>query len=41
MDTRARLNWIEPALLKNVSAPMVRTAVPATAPTTAPLTGHQ
>jgi hypothetical protein len=34
MDTRARLNWIEPALLKNAPTPTVGTTVPATAPTT-------
>jgi hypothetical protein len=41
MDTRARLNWIEPALLKNAPAPLVLTTGPATMPTTAPSTGHQ
>ena len=32
MDTRARLNWIEPALLKNAPTPMVQTTAPTTAP---------
>ena len=34
MDTRARLNWIESALLKNAPTPMVQTTVPTTGPTT-------
>jgi hypothetical protein len=36
MDTRARLNWIEPALLKNPPTPMVGGAVPTTLPATVP-----
>jgi hypothetical protein len=39
LDTRARLNWIEPALLKNPPTPMVVSPTPATAPSTAPSTG--
>jgi hypothetical protein len=35
MDTRARLNWIEPALVKNAPTPMVQTTPPTTIPTTA------
>ncbi len=36
MDTRARLNWIEPALLKNPTTPTVGAVAPASAPTTTP-----
>lgn len=37
MDTRARLNWIEPALLKNPPTPVVGSASPSTAPATQPI----
>jgi hypothetical protein len=33
MDTRARLDWIEPALLKNAPTPMVGTTAPTSGPT--------